>query len=374
MRIAVLSDIHANRLALEAVLADSLKQNVDLYWFLGDLVGYGPNPIEALKWLKGEFDGFPAPDGWVMGNHDAMLADLVLQGKSGAADAILNDPINYPVSPGLVLPDDLTSKDEDTRLLDFVIRQKDSEGQVTQRELYRGKGRGKFLNLLDWGDLNGAAPVLAIELNRAALMADPVVDDFWKEAFTPGRKTPREYHIEGVDYILAHSGQVNPLFRYIYAWSTVLLNDEFRILYEQATRQGHPRVQFLGHTHVPTLVFGRPNSKEDGFDFDAKYIIPGETYPLDPGEVGQLLALINPGSVGQPRDLDYKRAAYAILDTTGREVTFQRVAYDYEDAASLLTLNRYPARLRDMLISARQTSRTPTGWLAYYELARGKSI
>lgn len=374
MRIAVLSDIHANRLALEAVLADSLKQNVDLYWFLGDLVGYGPNPIEALKWLKGEFDGFPAPDGWVMGNHDAMLADLVLQGKSGAADAILNDPINYPVSPGLVLPDDLTSKDEDTRLLDFVIRQKDSEGQVTQRELYRGKGRGKFLNLLDWGDLNGAAPVLAIELNRAALMADPVVDDFWKEALTFERKSPREYHIDGVDYVLVHSGQVSSLFRNVFPWSTILLHDEFRRLYAQASQRGHPRVQCFGHTHVPTLIFGRSNSQEDGFDLDAQPIIPGESYSLKLDEDAQLLTLINPGSVGQPRDLDYKRAAYAILDTMKREVTFLRVVYDYEITASLLSLNYYPAGIRNRLISARPTSRTPLEWVRHYERARERDI
>lgn len=374
MRVAILSDVHANRPALEAVLNDSRQQNVDSYWFLGDLVGYGPNPVEVLKWLQGEFADFPAPEKWVMGNHDAMLADLVLQGKSGAADTILNDPINYPVSPDLVLPDDLTSLERDTRLLEFVIRQKDKEGKVTQRELYRGKGRGQFLNLIDWGDLNGASPVLAIELNRAALKVDPVADAFWKDSFTLERKSPREVHIDGVDYVMAHSSQVTPLFRYIYAWSMVLLYDEFRKLYAQASQHGRPRVQLFGHTHVPTLVFGRPNSQEDGFDLDAQSIIPGKPYSLKRNEDAPLLTLINPGSVGQPRDLDYKRAAYAILDTTKLEVIFRRAVYEYEITASLLSMNYYPASIRNQLISARPTSRAPQEWLRHYEYARGLNI
>src|SRR5688500_3532760 len=63
MRIAVLSDIHANLPALDAVLADAGA--VDAIWHLGDVVGYGPDPdgvVERLRSIGAE---------GVRGNHDA---------------------------------------------------------------------------------------------------------------------------------------------------------------------------------------------------------------------------------------------------------------------------------------------------------------
>lgn len=47
MRIAVISDIHGNVVALDAVLADAGE--VDAYWFLGDLVAHGPRPVECVR-------------------------------------------------------------------------------------------------------------------------------------------------------------------------------------------------------------------------------------------------------------------------------------------------------------------------------------
>src|SRR5260370_7823670 len=56
MRYAIFSDIHANLEALEAVLAkiDELAQEepIDQIWFLGDLVGYGPDPNECIVKLR----------------------------------------------------------------------------------------------------------------------------------------------------------------------------------------------------------------------------------------------------------------------------------------------------------------------------------
>jgi putative phosphoesterase len=64
MRIAVLSDVHANLPALQSVLADIEAADVDARYGLGDLVGYGPWPNEVLERLAAE--GFPI----VMGNYD----------------------------------------------------------------------------------------------------------------------------------------------------------------------------------------------------------------------------------------------------------------------------------------------------------------
>jgi predicted phosphodiesterase len=48
MRVLVLSDIHANLTALQAVLEDA-KGDYDAVWCLGDTVGYGPEPDECVK-------------------------------------------------------------------------------------------------------------------------------------------------------------------------------------------------------------------------------------------------------------------------------------------------------------------------------------
>ena len=52
MKIAVISDIHSNLCALEAVLADIASEAADVIWCLGDVVGYGPRPTEGLSLVR----------------------------------------------------------------------------------------------------------------------------------------------------------------------------------------------------------------------------------------------------------------------------------------------------------------------------------
>ena len=52
MRLALISDIHANRQALQACLAHARQQGVDQWAFLGDLVGYGGQPAEVLDHVQ----------------------------------------------------------------------------------------------------------------------------------------------------------------------------------------------------------------------------------------------------------------------------------------------------------------------------------
>jgi len=65
MRVAILSDIHSNLEALEAVLVDAKKNGVTHYVILGDTVGYGPNPEECVNIVRNLNPRFA-----VMGNHD----------------------------------------------------------------------------------------------------------------------------------------------------------------------------------------------------------------------------------------------------------------------------------------------------------------
>jgi diadenosine tetraphosphatase ApaH/serine/threonine PP2A family protein phosphatase len=70
VRIAVLSDIHGNLEALEAVLADADRRGADALYSLGDIVGYGPNPAECLELVRRRAAVSLA------GNHDAAVAGL----------------------------------------------------------------------------------------------------------------------------------------------------------------------------------------------------------------------------------------------------------------------------------------------------------
>lgn len=84
MRYAIFTDIHANLEALEAVLAkiDQLAQEepIDQIWFLGDLVGYGPNPNECIDKLRERTDVI------IAGNHDwAAVGKIDLEDFSEAA-------------------------------------------------------------------------------------------------------------------------------------------------------------------------------------------------------------------------------------------------------------------------------------------------
>src|SRR5579883_1227442 len=84
MRYAIFTDIHANLEALEAVLAKidelALEQPIDQIWFLGDLVGYGPNPNECIEKLRERTDVI------IAGNHDwAAVGKLDLDDFSAAA-------------------------------------------------------------------------------------------------------------------------------------------------------------------------------------------------------------------------------------------------------------------------------------------------
>ena len=72
MRIAILSDIHGNLPALSAVLDDAVQHRVTVFWCLGDVVGYGPWPVQCWSVLE-KLD--ISSDAWVVGNHDLELVD-----------------------------------------------------------------------------------------------------------------------------------------------------------------------------------------------------------------------------------------------------------------------------------------------------------
>ena len=108
-------------------------------------------------------------------------------------------------------------------------------------------------------------------------------------------------------------------------------------------------ITFFGHTHVQGSFSLRESDwEEDRPQYEETDI--GEEANIDV-PVGTR-HLINPGSVGQPRDLDW-RAAYAIYNDVAEVVTFYRVPYDVAGAQAAIRAAGLPGRLADRLGAGR---------------------
>lgn len=82
MQIAFISDIHGNLAALEAVLADIDKRNIETVVCLGDIIGYGPDPAACVRLVSKRCLVS------VMGNHEAMLIYAGVEGLTGMPDGV----------------------------------------------------------------------------------------------------------------------------------------------------------------------------------------------------------------------------------------------------------------------------------------------
>lgn len=110
MRYAILSDIHGNLEAFEAVLKDLTGKDIQKLIFLGDIVGYGPNPEECIALLREKFDVM------IAGNHD-----WAVTGKSEikAFNSVARHAIEWTIA--LLRPDD-------KKFLTELPLQKEEEG------------------------------------------------------------------------------------------------------------------------------------------------------------------------------------------------------------------------------------------------------
>ena len=95
MKVAIMSDVHANPTALERVLADAEQCGVEQVICAGDVVGYGPYPSETIRILRER--NIPT----VIGNHDAAVAGNILFRRvefdfAGYAAALREKSISIP--------------------------------------------------------------------------------------------------------------------------------------------------------------------------------------------------------------------------------------------------------------------------------------
>jgi len=228
----ILSDIHANLTAFEAVLSDA--GSFDRVWCLGDVVGYGPDPNECVALLRQQ-PGLRC----IMGNHDAALMGYI---------------------------DIHTFNEQAARAV------------AIQSEMLNPESRD-FLELLD----------IVIE--------------------------------EG-DITFAHGSPRDPIWEYIV--NSHIARDIFSAY--------QSRICLIGHTHIPSIFIENPHAR------------PSILTPQHADRWrSEKRFILNPGSVGQPRDHNPK-AAYVIWDDEEDTFLFKRVAYDVEAVQERILALGIPSR------------------------------
>jgi predicted phosphodiesterase len=239
MRCLIISDIHANAVALDAVLADAAGR-YDAVWCLGDVVSYGPDPntcIERLRALPGCL--------CLAGNHDW---------------AVLNKLDLYSFNP-------------DART--------------------------------------------AVRYTQRVLTPD---NHDYLDVLMPYHMLP--------PFTLAHGSPRHPIWEYILDSATAAANFEVFTTPLCLVGHTHSAVIFRRAAHSDLPVAELP-------EYDALLRLPA------PGEDR---LIINPGSVGQPRDSD-PRAAYGLLDTDAMTYEPRRIGYDIVKTQEAMRRAGLPPRL-----------------------------
>ncbi len=238
MKYFILSDIHSNLEALEAVLEDAERRGEGRYVILGDIVGYGASPNESIERVRKLKNAII-----IRGNHDRVVAGTDIENDF---NAVARAAVEW------------------------------TKNHLTRENM-------KFLRSLEIGPLR--------------------IDD----AFTICHGAPMDED----DYIFS--------------------GDDAKNIFKTAAFD----VCFFGHTHYAFV-----------FAFDGEMITP---YAPRGGRIAiriedDLRYLLNPGSIGQPRDRDH-RSAYALYDSDTRTVSFVRVPYDTEKAKEKILKEGLPSLL-----------------------------
>jgi diadenosine tetraphosphatase ApaH/serine/threonine PP2A family protein phosphatase len=128
-------------------------------------------------------------------------------------------------------------------------------------------------------------------------------------------------------FTLAHGSPRHPIWEYIIYCSTAKTSLEFF----------ETQYCLVGHTHTPVLFFMSDSDGEDTCEPVPPLL--GRPVPINDERL-----IINPGSVGQPRDGD-PRASYAILDTEAMTIEHRRVVYEVERTQAKMMEHDLPLRL-----------------------------
>jgi diadenosine tetraphosphatase ApaH/serine/threonine PP2A family protein phosphatase len=148
---------------------------------------------------------------------------------------------------------------------------------------------------------------------------------------------------EKPDFLITHASPREPVWEYILTPSIAMEN--FEAFQEP--------ICFVGHTHKPAIYRWRlheaPEFGQNGYrPATVDYLQPQAGLPVRLATSETQRLIVNPGSVGQPRDND-ARAAYAILDLEKLSWQYERIAYPIELTQGQMRAAALPKRLIDRL-------------------------
>ncbi len=239
MKVAIISDIHGNRQAFEAVLGDIADDSIEEVWCLGDLVGYGADPDACIDLARENADICLA------GNHDLAVA-----------------------------------------------------GKIPVDDFSRGAG-------------------IAVRWTQEVI--SPENRDYLASLRTSATRA---------DVGLYHASPRDEVWEYVLS----------TLLAELCLDVARHRLSLIGHSHV-ALSFerleGHPATGETRRADSRLNLASGEW-------------LLNPGSVGQPRDGD-PRAAWMLLDLDEMRARYRRCDYDVTGAANAIRAANLPDSLAERL-------------------------
>ena len=124
MRVAIFSDLHAVLPAWESFLKSTRAQGVEAYWCLGDVVGYGPQPIETLRAIRDLIEANRV-NRYILGNHDAIAAGLMRTGQIAGTE-MTRSGVNVDAE-NLTLSHQFQLKQNALDLLDWLSAKRDSQ-------------------------------------------------------------------------------------------------------------------------------------------------------------------------------------------------------------------------------------------------------
>lgn len=241
MPTALISDMHGNAEALRTVLADIDRRGIPRIVCLGDIIGYGPEPLECVDLVAKRCQ-------WsLMGNHDF---------------GVLYEPTNFNVAAASAA---YWTREKFDSVEDMELR--------TRRYQFLGQLRVRVVENAD-GD--------------------------------------------GPEILAVHGSPRRPINEYIFPDDVIGATDKMKQIFELIDG-----IAIVGHTHVPGVFTDEPDF------YPPDEIGANCTYKFNDEEK----AIINVGSVGQPRDHD-PRASYAIMYPD--RVEFIRVEYDIDYTANLI--------------------------------------
>jgi len=265
----------------------------------------------------------------------AILSDL--HGNAPALERMLDDARERGVERFVCLGDVIGYGANPRHNLDLVMRLCVEEpesfegfGPLAPGLCLQGNHEYALLNTAE--DFNPKARA-AIEWTREELNRDGNTDrryaywDFLAE-LEPSADDGRA--------MFAHGSPRDPVREYLLP-RDIADEPKMKALFSKMTQN----VCFVGHSHVPAVYF------EDKRLFRPQ----GTQGPFDLADSGDVRVIVNVGSIGQPRDGD-QRLSYVLFD--GRELTFVRLEYDVEEAASAIrAVDELPDYLADRLLVGR---------------------